>query len=149
MATRLTRQVGFTIDLFLASQGYSGQVANVTLTPPGKDRFLSQADNSEAIAMDAFADEHIDNEEVRKLVALFTWKMGAAAICRFCPPLSSDARRALRGLESSPTISKFKLSTFLNARITTPTQVLIKWLDTTSDTCNESYDEWTSTFAWT
>lgn len=149
VATKLTRQVGFIINLYLSSQGFAGQVTNVTLAPPRKGRFLDEVHDFDDIAMDTFVDEHVDYEEVRKLRALFTWKTGAAAICRLCPPLSADARRALRSLESSSTISKAKLGAFLNARITSPTQAFIKWLDNMSDKCKESYDEWTSTFDWT
>ncbi|KAI2501299.1 hypothetical protein MHU86_13162 [Fragilaria crotonensis] len=150
VATKLTNQVGFTINLFFSSQGYPGQVTNITLAPRGKARLLGEADNYEATAMDAFVDEQQSNDEgLRELLALYTWKTGGAAICRLCPPLDADARRVLRRLQTSRTVSKSKISDFLNSRITTPTQFLIKRLNTTNTACNESYEEWTTTFSWT
>jgi hypothetical protein len=148
VARRLTRLVGLTINLYLSNQGYTGEVTNVTLTTLGNARFLGEANNDEATAKDVVVEDQIDDVEVRQVLALFTWKTGGAAICRLCPPLDADARRELRGLQTSTTISKSKISAFLNARITSPTQNIIKRLNTT-DKCNESDDDWNSTFAWT
>lgn len=149
VATRLTKNVGLNINQYLYNQGYTGQVTNLTLTPQGSVRFLGETGNYESISLDSFVDEQSNDAEVRKLLALYTWKTGGAAICRLCPPLDADARRVLRRLQTSTTVSKAKISAYVNARITGPNQNLIQKVNTTTTTCNPSYEEWTSTFSWT
>jgi hypothetical protein len=165
-ARRLTKVVGYIMNLYLASEGILGQVTNVVVTQGSWWRFLGEVSNYEATsAMDALDGKQSDNAPVRNLAAMFTWKTGGAAICRLCPPAMADARRERRGLlrsswkswssSSSPSqntseaISKEKISTYMNTKITDPTQIIIKRLPLANSSCTGSYELWTSKFSWT
>ena len=132
-----------TLNFYLASKGYPGEVDNVQITSYSwGGRRLGEGIPAGYVnfsVKEEFADDH-------NRILLFVWKADAMARCRGCPPANSDYRRILRHLAASG-ISKDDISAFVNKAIQSMITLNIKYSTSTNE-CKNSADTWSGRFLW-